>query len=107
MCSVRGRRESSVGTNSTNGISFLKEEYKDSMTLQDGLVLAIKTMCKTLDATHPKAEDCTPSQANFVVEFVTVTKNEKDEVKISQISQKDLKDLIDKAGVIVNAPEKP
>jgi 20S proteasome subunit alpha 3 len=47
-----------IGANNANGISFLKEEYKDDMSLQDGIKLALKTMCKTLDATHPKPEDC-------------------------------------------------
>eukprot|EP00830_Metopus_es_P018502 TRINITY_DN646_c0_g1_i2.p1 TRINITY_DN646_c0_g1~~TRINITY_DN646_c0_g1_i2.p1 ORF type:complete len:275 (+),score=56.17 TRINITY_DN646_c0_g1_i2:96-827(+) len=46
-----------LGINNANGISFLKEEYKDDMSLEEGLKLTLKTMCKTLDATHPKPED--------------------------------------------------
>ena len=84
-----------LGANNANGISFLKEEYKDDMNLQDGLKLALKTMCKTLDATHPKPED---------FEFVTVTKNEKAEVKINMLNEKEIKDLIDKAAI--SPPEK-
>ncbi len=84
-----------LGANNANGISFLKEEYKDDMTLEDGLKLALKTMCKTLYATHPKPED---------FEFVTVTKNEKDEVKITMLTEKEIKDLIEKAAIA--PPEK-
>ena len=47
-----------LGANNANGISFLKEEYKDEISLDDGQILALKTMCKTLDSTHPKPEDC-------------------------------------------------
>lgn len=84
-----------LGANNANGISFLKEEYKDEMSLQDGLKLALRTMCKTLDATHPKPED---------FEFVIVSKNEKGEVKITTLKEKEIKDLIDKTGII--PPEK-
>eukprot|EP00826_Nyctotherus_ovalis_P008836 TRINITY_DN12296_c0_g1_i12.p1 TRINITY_DN12296_c0_g1~~TRINITY_DN12296_c0_g1_i12.p1 ORF type:complete len:245 (+),score=51.75 TRINITY_DN12296_c0_g1_i12:107-841(+) len=47
-----------LGANNANGTSFLKEEYKDDISLEEGLQLALKAMCKTLDSTHPKPEDC-------------------------------------------------
>eukprot|EP00829_Urostomides_striatus_P014770 TRINITY_DN446_c0_g1_i1.p1 TRINITY_DN446_c0_g1~~TRINITY_DN446_c0_g1_i1.p1 ORF type:complete len:251 (-),score=68.25 TRINITY_DN446_c0_g1_i1:91-843(-) len=85
-----------LGANNANGISFLKEEYKDDMSLQDGIKLALKTMCKTLDATHPKPED---------FEFSVVSKDANNEVKIRELNEKEIKDVIEKSGVV--AADKP
>ncbi len=36
--------------------SFLKGQYKDGMSMDDGLLLALKAIVKTMDTTKPKPE---------------------------------------------------
>ncbi|XP_048733517.1 proteasome subunit alpha type-4-like [Ostrea edulis] len=52
-----GWKATCIGNNSANAVSMLKQEYKDGeMTLSDALLLAIKTLSKTLDMTKLTAD---------------------------------------------------
>ena len=45
----------STGRNSVNAISNLKTDYKEDITLKDALILAVKTLAKSMDTTTPDA----------------------------------------------------
>ncbi|CXI66442.1 proteasome subunit alpha type-4, putative [Plasmodium berghei] len=45
-----------IGTNNLTASSILKQEWKKDMTLQEGLLLAIKTLAKSTDSEIPKCE---------------------------------------------------
>lgn len=78
-----------IGTNNANGISLLKDEYKDEINMEQGLKLAIKVLCKTLDTSNPKAEE---------FEVITLTlKNA--EPYYYALKENDIKSLIEKAGI--------
>lgn len=64
------------------------------MDLQQGMMLALKTLCKTLDATHPKAEE---------FEFAAIGKDG-DHVKIHNLAEAEIQSLIDKSGIIKDKP---
>lgn len=45
-----------MGSNSTNGSSMLKADFKDDMTLKEAKALAIKVLTKTMDGTALSSE---------------------------------------------------
>ncbi|XP_052698592.1 proteasome subunit alpha type-4-like [Crassostrea angulata] len=52
-----GWKATCIGNNSANAVSMLKQEYKEGeMNLNDALLLAIKTLSKTLDMTKITAD---------------------------------------------------
>ncbi|XP_061172915.1 proteasome subunit alpha type-4-like [Saccostrea cucullata] len=52
-----GWKATCIGNNSANAVSMLKQEYKEGeMSLKDALLLAIKTLSKTLDMTKITAD---------------------------------------------------
>ncbi len=51
-----GWKATCIGNNHQAAISMLKQEYKDTPTLDDALDLAIKVLHKTLDSTKLNSE---------------------------------------------------
>ena len=45
----------STGRNSINAISNLKTDYKEDITLKDALIMAVKTLAKSMDGLTPDA----------------------------------------------------
>lgn len=48
-----GWKATAIGTNHVAANSFLKQEYKDKMTLEEGYGFALKTLVKTMETTSP------------------------------------------------------
>ena len=46
----------STGKNSVNAISFLKEEFNEGLSLKEALILAAKTLGKSMDSNKPDAK---------------------------------------------------
>lgn len=51
-----GWHAAAMGSNSGNATSFLKDEYKEGMSVTDALDLAVTTLLKALDTTSPSAD---------------------------------------------------
>lgn len=47
-----------IGVNSMNAIGLLKQDYKEESTLEEGLLLCVKVLLKTMDTASPSAEKC-------------------------------------------------
>jgi 20S proteasome subunit alpha 3 len=54
-----GWKANCVGSNSTNGTSILKSEYKEDMSLKDAMSLAVKVLSKTMDGSALTSEKST------------------------------------------------
>lgn len=48
-----GWKATAIGTNHVAANSFLKQEYKEGMTLEEGYGFALKTLVKTMETTSP------------------------------------------------------
>lgn len=80
----------STGKNSVNAISSLKTEYEDDMDLKKALVLAAKTLAKSMDTTVPDA-------AKFEIGVVQL--GEKGEMIQRKVEGDELKKILDDAEV--------
>ena len=76
-----------IGSNNVNGIGLLKEEYVEGCSFMDGVQLAIKVLCKTLETIHPKPEE---------IEIFSIRKGEKGELVIHNWKEGEIKEAIDK-----------
>ena len=85
-----------IGSNSINGINLLKEEYEEEISLEEGLKLTLKVLCKTLETTNPKPEE---------FELVSVSRKG-EEVVIKSYSEAEIKTLLDNAKLTMVAPNK-
>ena len=85
-----------IGSNNINGISLLKEEYEESLNLEDGLKLTLKVLCKTLETTNPKPEE---------FELVSVSKNISGDVTIKTYCESEIKTLLEKAKLLQHAQQ--
>lgn len=81
-----GWKATAIGANNRAAKNMLKQEYKDGMSEEDALKLAVKVMNKTMDTTAPSAEK---------VEFMTLTKDEDGKLIQNFMSEKDTKALLD------------
>ena len=77
-----------IGSNNINGISLLKEEYEEGLSLEDGLKLTLKVLCKTIETTNPKPEE---------FELVSVSKGLDGQLVIKAYNEDDIKNLLGKA----------
>lgn len=67
-----------IGQNSEAGKSMLKKEYKEDMSLQEALKLAVQVMNKTMDTTTPAPDK---------MEFYTLSRTESGELKHTILSE--------------------
>ena len=49
-------KANATGANHVNSISILKSDYDENMSLDEGIELAAKILCKTMDTTNPEPE---------------------------------------------------
>ncbi len=70
-----GWKATCIGSNSTNGSSMLKSDYKEDMTLKEAKSLAIKVLTKTMDGTTLSSEKCIvwTIYVNHLVEFAVIS----------------------------------
>lgn len=61
-----GWKATAIGANNSAAKSLLKNEYEESMTVEEALKFAVKVMGKTMDTTVPSSEK---------LEFTTVTRD--------------------------------
>lgn len=59
-----GWKATAIGANNTAANSYLKQEYKEDLDLEQGLNLALKALVKTMETTSPSSKK---------IELVTVT----------------------------------
>ncbi|XP_022333186.1 proteasome subunit alpha type-4-like [Crassostrea virginica] len=82
-----GWKATCIGNNSANAVSMLKQEYKEGeMNLNDALLLAIKTLSKTLDMTKITADK---------VEIATLTR-ENGQTKMTILGNPVVEEIIKK-----------
>ena len=51
-----GWKATAVGTNNQAATSYLKSDYKEDLSLDEAVVLALKTLVKTMDTSQPQAD---------------------------------------------------
>jgi len=81
----------STGKNSVNAISTLKSEYKEGMSMQDALQMAVKVLAKSMDAQKPD-----PSK--FEIGVVQLDAN--GELVQRIVENAELQKVIDAAGLV-------
>eukprot|EP01066_Platyproteum_vivax_P008220 Platyproteum_vivax@DN339_c0_g1_i1.p1 len=79
-----GYQGTAIGVNNQSAQSMMKQDWKESMTISEGLTLAAKVLLKTVDTATPTADK---------LEFATLTK-EGDKVVIKRLSQDEVTKLI-------------
>lgn len=72
--------------------SFLKQEYKENMTLEEGYGFALKALVKTMETTTPSAKK---------IELVSVNFNMAEEIQGVNISEERIKELLKANGLTV------
>lgn len=85
-----GWKATSIGANSSAASSILKSDYKDEMTLNDALALAIKVLTKTMDSTTLSPDK---------LEISTVCRKD-EKVVHHQLTDKELEALLKTSGVL-------
>jgi len=90
-----GWKATAIGANSPAAHSILKSDYKEDLTLNDALNLAIKVLSKTMDSTT-----LTPDR----LELATLLRKE-GKVMYHQLQESELEKLLKDSGLL--APPKP
>ncbi|KAJ2998084.1 hypothetical protein HDV02_004909 [Globomyces sp. JEL0801] len=85
-----GWKATCVGSNSSNGSSFLKTDYKEDITLKEAKSLAIKVLTKTMDGTSLTSEK---------LEFATLTRDANGSIVFNPYTEKEIDDLLKEEGV--------
>lgn len=80
-----GWKATAIGTNNIAANSFLKQEYKETLTLKEGLSIALRALIKTMETTDPSAKK---------IELVTVYRAENGEVKGRSLPEEEILVLI-------------
>lgn len=60
-----GWKAKAIGNNHVAADSFLKQEYKDTMTLEEGYEFALKALVKTMETTTPNPKKIELVSVNF------------------------------------------
>ena len=60
IINVTGWKAHCIGSNANNASGILKQDYKDDMTMDEAISLALKVIAKTMDATSISADKCMP-----------------------------------------------
>lgn len=87
-----GWKATAIGTNNLAANSFLKQEYSESMNLEQGLDLGVKAIVKTMDTSNPSASK---------IEVVTITHNMLGEIQGKTLKEQEVADLLQKNGFTV------
>lgn len=86
-----GWKATAIGTNHVAANSFLKQEYKESMTLEEGYGFALKALVKTMETTTPSASK---------IELVSISFNMDEQIQGITISEERIKDLLKSNGFV-------
>lgn len=90
-----GWKATCIGANSQAAQSILKQDYKDDMTLDEALMLAVKVLTKTMDSTTLSADK---------LEFATLSR--KNGKTVFQVLKKDKTDALLQQGKELQEKEK-
>ena len=74
-------KASAIGAQKTQGMDILKADYKEDLTIQQGIKLAAKVICKTMDTTTPDPER---------VEIMTLTRTNKGRNAFTTLSNEEV-----------------
>jgi len=91
-----GWKAHATGVNSMNAIGLLKQDYKEESTLEEGLVLCVKVLLKTMDTASPSADK---------FEIVTLTQDAEGKLRYSMLTEAEVKALLDKNTAAIAAEE--
>lgn len=91
-----GWKATAIGSNHIAANSFLKQEYKEDLTLEEGLGFALKTLVKTMETTTPSAKK---------IELVSISFNMEEQIQGITVSEERIKELL-KANGLTAAEEK-
>jgi 20S proteasome subunit alpha 3 len=80
-----GWKATAIGTNNIAANSFLKQEYKETLSLKEGLSIALRALVKTMETTDPSAKK---------IELVTIALNANGEVKGKTLVEEEIAQLI-------------
>jgi len=83
-----GWKATAIGVNNQTATTVLRQEWKEDMTLEEGLLLVAKCLVKTLDTTTPTADK---------LEFGTLVKKEDGSVGYRSLGSSEVSKLIDAA----------
>lgn len=85
------------GGSGSSAQTLLKQEYKDDLTMEEAMKLAVEVLSKTTDSSKLTADK---------VEFATVTKSEKG-IQHKIWHEKDIEALLKKSGVLGGDEDEP
>eukprot|EP00245_Coleochaete_scutata_P006757 TRINITY_DN21535_c0_g1_i1.p1 TRINITY_DN21535_c0_g1~~TRINITY_DN21535_c0_g1_i1.p1 ORF type:complete len:251 (+),score=53.04 TRINITY_DN21535_c0_g1_i1:136-888(+) len=85
-----GWKAGAIGANNQAAQSILKQDYKEDITVDEALQLALKVLSKTMDSTTLSSEK---------LELVQVSKTKSGEVKYNVYKPKELDDLLAKFNI--------
>lgn len=91
-----GWKATAIGANSHNAESILKRDWKEDLSLEDAILLAIKVMSKTMDSTN-----LTPEKLEF-----SILKKEGKTVSYHVLTETEVQDYIKKAEKMVKEENK-
>ncbi|CAN6573966.1 unnamed protein product [Malus baccata var. baccata] len=91
-----GWKAAVIGANNQAAQSMLKQDYKDDMTREEGVELALKVLSKTMDSTS-----LTPEKLELAEGFLSPSRKVKYQVSLPASLSK----LLEKVGVDQPAPE--
>lgn len=102
-----GWKATCIGANNGTAQSLLKQEYKDDITVEDAIALAIRVMSKTMDSTTLSSEKRQYNSFHgktlsndFKVEFAVLTLDKKTKLPRPKIYKPaEINALLDKHGL--------
>jgi len=77
-----GWKATAIGSNHIAANSFLKQEYKEDMSLEEGLGFALKTLVKTMETTTPSPKK---------IELVSISFNMDEQIQGINLSEERIK----------------